>query len=101
MGCLCSNWTPTFLSGGALPLDSKVISMLVVFLGYKILILIFFRVLWKILYRNEIMVFLGSVHFPYRVKMKSFQNVSSKLEKSCSSNCGQVVQLNDFYLGFY
>ena len=36
MGCLYSNWTPTFLLGGGggegeLPLDSKVIGMLVVF----------------------------------------------------------------------
>ena len=82
MGCLCSYWTATFLPGeGALPLDSKVISMLVVFSGYKILILIFFRVLWKILCRNEIMVLLVSAHFPYRVKMKSFQKFFSKLEK--------------------
>ena len=49
MGCLCSYWTPTFLLGGGgggegLPLDSKVISMLVVFLGYTILVLVFFRV---------------------------------------------------------
>ena len=81
MGCLCSNWTPTFLCGGALSLDSKVISMLVIFLGYKILILVFFKVLRKILCRNEIMVFLESAHFPYRVKMKNFQKVFSKLEK--------------------
>ena len=47
------------------------------------------------------MVFLGSAHFPYRVKMNSFQKVFSKVEKNCSSNCSQVVQLNDFYLGFY
>ena len=84
MGCLCSNWATTFCwggGGGALPLDSKVISMLVVFLGYKILILVFFKVLRKILCRNEIMIFLGSAHFLYRVKIKSFQNVFSKLEK--------------------
>ena len=74
--------------------------MLVVFLGYKILILIFIRVLWKILCRNEIMVLLVSAHFPYRVKMKSFQKFFSKLEKNCSSNCGQVVQLNDLLPGF-
>ena len=43
VGCLCSYWTPTFLPGG-LPLDSKVISMLVVFLEYTILVLVFFRV---------------------------------------------------------
>ena len=30
--------------GGGLPLNSKVISMLVVFLGYTILVLVFFRV---------------------------------------------------------
>ena len=35
---------------------SKVTGLLVVFLGYKILILVF-RVFWKILYRNEILVF--------------------------------------------
>ena len=29
--------------------------------------------------RNEILVFLGSAHFPYRVKMRSFQNVFSKI----------------------
>ena len=88
--------------GGALSLDSKVIGMLVVFLGYKILILIFFRVFRKILCRNEILVFWGSAHFPYRVKMKNFRKVFNKLEKNCSSNCDQVVQLNDFfYLGFY
>ena len=58
MGCLCSNWTPTLLLGGALPLDSKVISMLVVFLEYKILILVFLgSVLRRILCRNEIMAF--------------------------------------------
>ena len=28
--------------------------------------------------------------------MKSFQKVFSKLEKNCSLNCDQVVQLNDF-----
>ena len=32
--------------------------------------------------------------------MKSFQKVFSKLEKNCSSTCGQVVQLNDFLPGF-
>ena len=100
MGSLCSNWTPTFCQGGELPLDSKVISMLVVFLWHKILILIFFSVLWKILCRNEIMVFLGFAHFPDRVNMKSFQKVFSKLENNCSSNGGQVVQLNDFLPGF-
>ena len=74
--------------------------MLAVFLGYKILILVFFRVLRKILLKQEIMVFLGSAHFPYRVKMKSFQKVFSKLEKNCLSNCDQAVQLNDFLPGF-
>ena len=49
--------------------------------------------------RNEITVFLGSAHFPYRVKMKSFQKVFSKLVKNCSLNCDQVVQLNDFLPG--
>ena len=32
--------------------------------------------------------------------MKSFRKVLSKLEK-CLSNCDQVVQLTDFYPGFY
>ena len=83
--------------GGALPLDSKVISMLVVFLGYKILILVFFRVsARKICAEMKFWYFLGSTHFAYRVKMKSFRKVFSELGKSCSSNCEQVVQLNDF-----
>ena len=42
---------------------SKVIGMLVVFLGYKMLILVFFRVFWKVLCRNEILVFLGLLVF--------------------------------------
>ena len=42
------------------------------------MILVFFGVLWKILCRSEILVFLESAHFPYRVKMRSFQNVFSK-----------------------
>ena len=74
--------------------------MIVVFLGYKILILIFFKRPPENFVQNKIMVFLGSAHFPYGVKMKSFQKVSSKLEKNCSSNCGQVVQLDDFLPGF-
>ena len=41
----------------------KVTGMLVVFLGYKILILVFFRVFWKVLCRNEILVFLGLLVF--------------------------------------
>ena len=41
----------------------KVIGMLVVFLGYKILILVFFRVFWEVLCRNEILVFLGLLVF--------------------------------------
>ena len=41
----------------------KVIGMLVVFFGYKILILVFFRVFWKVLCRNEILVFLGLLVF--------------------------------------
>ena len=32
--------------------------------------------------------------------MKCFQKVFSKLEKKSSSNCDQVVQLNDFSPGF-
>ena len=44
-------------------LHGKVIGMLVVFLGYKILILVFFRVFWKVLCRNEILVFWGLLVF--------------------------------------
>ena len=59
---------------------SKVIGMLVIFSGYKILILVFFRVFSvDILCRNEILVFLGCVHFPCRVKMRSFQKVFSNI----------------------
>ena len=43
-GILASDMSP---GGGHF--HSKVIGMLVVFLGYKILILVFFRVFWKIL----------------------------------------------------
>ena len=38
-----------------------------------------FRVFWKVLCRNEILVFLGSAQLPYRVKMRSFQKVFSKI----------------------
>ena len=75
MGWLYSSWTPTFLSGGgegALPLDSKVIGMLVVFLGYKILILVFLESQQEVCAEMKFWYFLGSAHFPYRVKMKSF-----------------------------
>ena len=49
---------------GGLYFHGKVIGMLVVFLGYKILILVFFRVFWNIsLCRNEILVFLGLLVF--------------------------------------
>ena len=51
-----------------------------IFQGIKFLILVFFfRVFWKVLCKNELMVFLGSAHFPYRVKMRSFQKFSSKI----------------------
>ena len=55
--------------GGGGHFHGKVIGMLVVFLRYKILILVFFRVFW----------ILGSAHFPYRVKMINFQQVFSKI----------------------
>ena len=44
-------------------------------------LLISFRVFWKALCRNEILVFLWSAHFPYRdrVKMRSFQEVFSEI----------------------
>ena len=53
---------------GGLYFHGKVIGMLVVFLGYKILILVFFRVFWKVLCRNEIMVFLG---LPFSISSKN------------------------------
>ena len=48
---------------GRLYFHGKVIGMLVVFLGYKIPILVFCRVFWKVLCRNEILVFLGLLVF--------------------------------------
>ena len=47
---------------GGLHFHGKVIGMLVVFLGYKSLIMVFFR-FWKVLCRNEILVFLGLLVF--------------------------------------
>ena len=70
--------------------------MLVVFLGYKILILVFLGSQPEVCAETKFSYFLGSAHFPYRVKMKSFRKVFSELRKNCSSNCEQVVQLNDF-----
>ena len=40
-----------------------------------------FRVFWIISCRNEILVFLGSAQFQYRVEMKNFREVFSKLAK--------------------
>ena len=51
------------IAPGKLYFHGKVIDMLVVFLGHKILILVFFRVFWKVLCRNEILVFLGLIIF--------------------------------------
>ena len=68
----------------------KVIGMLVVFFRYKILDSGIFRVFWKVLCRNEILIFLGSAHFPYRVKMRSFQNSVFRAFKSKS----------EYFLGF-
>ena len=42
----------------------------------------------------KFLYFLGSTHFPYQVKTKSYQKVFGKLEKYCSSNCDQVLQVN-------
>ena len=88
MGCLYSNWIPTSLPGrggggrGALPFNSKVIGMLVVFFRVENSDFGIFRVFQKILCRHEILgYFFESAHFPYRVKMKSFQKVFSKLDK--------------------
>ena len=50
--------------------------MLIVFLGYNILILVFLRSPGK--FCAEILVFLGSAHFPCQVKMRSFQKFSVK-----------------------
>ena len=70
--------------------------MLVVFLGYKILILVFSGSQPEVCVEMKFWYFLRSAHFPYHVKMKSFQKIFSELGKNCSSNCEQVVQLNDF-----
>ena len=51
------------IAPGGLYFHGKVIGMLVVFLGYTILILVFFRVLWKVFCRNEILVFKGLLVF--------------------------------------
>ena len=48
---------------GEVYFHGKVIGMLVVFLGHKILILVFFRVFWMVQCRNEILVFLGLLVF--------------------------------------
>ena len=63
--------------GGALPWQNYRYARRY-FLGYKILILVFLGVFWKISSTNEILVFFGSAHFPYRVKMRSFQKFSEK-----------------------
>ena len=64
--------------GGTLPWQSDRYARRI-FQGIKFLILVFFRVFWKVLCRNEILVFLGSAPFPYRVKVSSFQKVLSKI----------------------
>ena len=64
--------------GGNLPLQSDRYAHHI-FQGIKFLILVFFRVFWNVLCRNEVLIFLGSAHFTYRVKMRSFQNVFSKI----------------------
>ena len=55
----------------------KVIGMLVVFLGYKILILVFLGSSGKFCAEMNFWYF-GPARFPYRAKMRSFQNVFSK-----------------------
>ena len=57
----------------------KVIGMLVVFLGYKILILVFFKGLLESFVQKWNSGIFGSARFPYRVKMRSFQKVFSKI----------------------
>ena len=53
---------------------SKVIhvGMLVYLLRYEILILVFFRVFWKILYKNEILVSFGVCSFSISSKNEKF-----------------------------
>ena len=51
------------IAPGELYFHGKVVGMLVVFLEYTILILVFFRVFWKVLCRNEILVFWGLLVF--------------------------------------
>ena len=42
-------------------------------------------------------IFLGSAHFPYRVKTKSFQKVCSKLEKIVPQTVIRLFKLTDFF----
>ena len=51
------------IAPGGLYFHDKVISMLVVFLRSKIRIPVFLKVFWKVLCRNEILVFLGLLVF--------------------------------------
>ena len=59
---------------------SKVIGS-VVFLGYKILILVFLGSSGKFCAEMKFWYILGSTHFPYRVKMKNSRKAFSKLDK--------------------
>ena len=67
MSCLYSNWTPTYLlGGGALPLDSKVIGMLVIFFRVQSSDFgIFLVSSGKSCAEMKFWYFLGSAHFPY------------------------------------
>ena len=86
---------------GRLPLDSKVIGMLVVFRVQNSDFGIFLGSQLEVCAEMKFWYFLGSAHFPYRVKMKSFRKVFNELGKSCLSNCEQLVQKSDFLPMFY
>ena len=75
--------------------------MLVVFLGYKILILVFLGSSGKFRAEMNFWYFLGSAHFPYRAKLKSFLNIFSKLDKIVRQTLIRLFKLTDFFPGFY
>ena len=76
---------------------SKVIGMLVIFLGYKILILAFLGSSGKFCAKMKFWYLSGSAHFPYRVKMKSFRKVFDKIVRQIVI---RLFKLADFLPGF-
>ena len=88
------------LETGGGDFQSKVIGMLVVFLGHKILILVFFRVFWKFLCKNEILVSFRVCSFSISSKNESFQKVFSKLDKIVLQTVNRLFKLTDFLSRF-